>query len=81
LQDVLIEPFLLVDPLQVLAEVLSNFFLSPLSVAGVHLNQFFRHFYANIPIQLALVMTLFVFSMPPLMLWVILRIREHFVCH
>ncbi|KAH7720762.1 Protein OOC-3 a [Aphelenchoides avenae] len=58
-EDLLIEPILQVDVLQVVAEVLTNFFLSPLSVVGGHLNKFFNDFFVDTPIHLALVKTLF----------------------
>jgi hypothetical protein len=69
----LIEPFLLVDPLQVLAEVLSNFFLAPLSVAGIHMNRFFKNFFINIPFHLSILMALFIFLMPLSMFWIMRR--------
>jgi len=75
----LIEPILLVDPLQVLAEVLSNFVLSPFSIAGLHLNRFFIKFFENTPIPLALLMAVLLCLMPILIVWIVLRIREHLV--
>ncbi|KAI6205634.1 hypothetical protein M3Y94_00814400 [Aphelenchoides besseyi] len=44
-EDMLIEPFLLVDPLQVFGEVITNFIMSPFSVLGLHLNKFFADFF------------------------------------
>ncbi|KAI6243941.1 Chloride channel CLIC-like protein 1 [Aphelenchoides fujianensis] len=38
-EDMLIEPFLLVDPLQVFGEVVTSFLMSPFSVLGLHLNK------------------------------------------
>ncbi|CAK5122865.1 unnamed protein product [Meloidogyne enterolobii] len=76
-EDMLIEPILLVDPLQVLAEVLSNFVLSPFSIAGLHLNRFFIRFFENTPIPLALLMAVLLCLMPVLIVWIVLRIREH----
>lgn len=55
----LIEPIFLIDPLQVIAEVIANVFFSPLSVAGSHLNKFFNDFFVNTPIHLALFKGLF----------------------
>lgn len=55
----LIEPILLVDPLQVIGEVIANFFFSPLSVIGTHLNKFFHDFFINTPIHLAIFKGLF----------------------
>uniref|UniRef100_A0A1I8BN47 Chloride channel CLIC-like protein 1 n=1 Tax=Meloidogyne hapla TaxID=6305 RepID=A0A1I8BN47_MELHA len=75
--DILIEPILLVDPLQVLAEVLSNFVLSPFSIAGLHLNRFFIKFFENTPIHFALLMAVLLCLMPILIVWTFLRIREH----
>ena len=75
----LVEPILLVDPLQVLAEVLSNFVLSPISIAGLHLNRFFIKFFENTPIHLALLMAILLCLMPILIVWTVLRIREHMV--
>ncbi|KAL7074731.1 hypothetical protein ACQ4LE_005798 [Meloidogyne hapla] len=76
-EDILIEPILLVDPLQVLAEVLSNFVLSPFSIAGLHLNRFFIKFFENTPIHFALLMAVLLCLMPILIVWTFLRIREH----
>lgn len=76
----LIEPILLVDPLQVLAEVISNFLLSPFSIAGHHFNRFFIKFFENTPIHLALLMAIILCLMPLLIVWTFLRIREHIVC-
>ncbi|KAI1730441.1 hypothetical protein Ddc_03136 [Ditylenchus destructor] len=58
-EDVLIEPFLLVDPMIVVAEVLTNFVFSPLSVIGVHFNKFFSDFFINTPIHLAILKAVF----------------------
>jgi len=58
-EDMLIEPIWLVDPLQVIAEVLTSFILTPLSVAGSHFNKFFNDFFINTPIHLALLKGLF----------------------
>jgi predicted PurR-regulated permease PerM len=55
----LIEPFLLVDPLQVFGEVVTNFFMSPFSVIGVHLNKFFNDFFIDTPIFLTAVKLIF----------------------
>ena len=55
----LIEPLLLVDPLQVFGEVITNFIMSPLSVVGVHLNKFFNDFFVDTPIFLAVFKIIF----------------------
>jgi hypothetical protein len=60
-------------------QVMSNFFLTPFSVAGLHLNRFFKQFFANTPIHLALLMTLFLCLMPVLLVWAGLKIWEHLV--
>jgi hypothetical protein len=55
----LVEPFLLVDPLQIFGEVVTNFMMSPFSVIGVHLNKFFNDFFIDTPIFLVAVKLIF----------------------
>lgn len=56
----LVEPFLLVDPLQVFGEVVTNFLMSPLSVVGIHLNKFFNDFFIDTPILLSGIKLIFI---------------------
>ncbi|KAI3411797.1 hypothetical protein GPALN_001862 [Globodera pallida] len=63
-EDQLIAPLWQVDPLQVIAEVLSNFFLGGLPTSGTHLNLFFNNFFVDTPIHLALIKMLFAFVFP-----------------
>ncbi|KAL3078218.1 hypothetical protein niasHS_012105 [Heterodera schachtii] len=63
-EDELIAPLWQVDPLQVIAEVLSNFFLGGLPASGTHLNLFFNNFFVDTPFHLALVKMLFAIAFP-----------------
>lgn len=58
--DMLVEPFLLVDPLRVFGEVVTNFLMSPFSVIGIHLNKFFNDFFVDTPFILAIVKLLII---------------------
>ncbi|CAD5235609.1 unnamed protein product [Bursaphelenchus xylophilus] len=60
-EDILIEPFLLIDPLATFGEVLANFFMSPLEVAGKQLNRFFNDFFIDTPLPLAVFKVVFLF--------------------
>ncbi|KAI6191454.1 Chloride channel CLIC-like protein 1 [Aphelenchoides bicaudatus] len=59
-EDMLVEPFLLVDPLQVFGEVVTNFLMSPFSVVGIHMNKFFNDFFVDTPIYLTAVKLVFI---------------------
>jgi len=48
-----------VDPLQILGEVVTSFFLSPLTIAGSHFNKFFNDFFINTPFPLTILKSAF----------------------
>uniref|UniRef100_A0A0N5B0X5 Chloride channel CLIC-like protein 1 n=1 Tax=Syphacia muris TaxID=451379 RepID=A0A0N5B0X5_9BILA len=68
-EDMYVDPFFEISPLDVLSEVVTNFILTPLSSLGQHLNSFFTNFYYNTPIFLAGVKTMFIIIFPLLMMF------------